>query len=72
MHAAEDGAELTLDEGVTARGEGAGQTVGVAEMFTVPAGEFTGATAEGPGGFTAAGLVCNCRCATVPVIEEAA
>jgi HK97 family phage portal protein len=49
-----------------------GQTVGVGELFRVPAGEFTGATAEGPGGFAAAGLVCNCRCTTVPVIEEAA
>lgn len=50
-----------------------GQTVGVGELFTVPAGsEFAGATAEGPGGFAAAGLVCNCRCTTVPVIEEAA
>lgn len=50
-----------------------GQTVGVGERFTVPAGsEFAGATADGPGGFAQAALVCNCRCTTVPVIEEAA
>lgn len=50
-----------------------GQTVAVIELFTVPAGsEFAGATAEGPGGFTSAALVCNCRCTTVPVIEDAA
>jgi len=57
-----------------------GQTVGIDELFTVPAGNtangpvndiFVGQQASGPGGFMSAALVANCRCALLPVLSEA-
>lgn len=47
-----------------------GQTKVLGGVFTVPSGEFAGATATGPGDFDAAAMVCNCRCTVLPVIEE--
>jgi len=53
-----------------------GQTVGPGEVFTVPAApgvepEFIGASGRAPGDFPQAGMVVNCRCTVIPVIEEA-
>ncbi len=48
-----------------------GQTVGADEDFVVPPGsEYTGDHGSGPGNFSEAGMVVNCRCAVVPVIER--
>lgn len=44
-----------------------GQTVPVDSLFKVPS---TGEEAAYPGDFDRAALVCNCRCATVPVTSE--
>ena len=48
-----------------------GQVREVGEAFKIEAGEYVGATANGPGEFTEAALVVNCRCTTVPVTEAA-
>lgn len=48
-----------------------GQQVHTGELFTVPSGPYVGATARFPGDFTAAALVVNCRCTTVPVVMGA-
>lgn len=45
-----------------------GQTVDVGESFQAPDGE----RARFPGDFNAAGMVINCRCTTIAVVEEAA
>lgn len=48
-----------------------GQTRETGENFVIDAGEFAGAKAIGPGEFDAPALVCNCRCATIPVTDAA-
>jgi HK97 family phage portal protein len=48
-----------------------GQERAIGEKFVIEGGEFAGASALAPGGFTEAALVCNCRCTTVPVVEVA-
>lgn len=44
----------------------------VGEAFEVPAGvEFSGSKGMFPGDFAEAGMVVNCRCTLVPVVEDA-
>ena len=43
-----------------------GQTVGVSESFSAP----SGATAAYPGDFGDPAMDCNCRCSTIPIIED--
>lgn len=48
-----------------------GQTVPVDRAFIVPAGvEAAGQSAQYPGDFASAALVCNCRCTTIPIVED--
>lgn len=47
-----------------------GQTVSVGEDFVIPSGPHAGAKAAGPGRFSQAALVVNCRCTTIPVVED--
>jgi hypothetical protein len=50
-----------------------GQTVAPDGEFVVPPGtEFSGAHGSGPGDFSEAGMVVNCRCAVVPALERTA
>lgn len=47
-----------------------GQVQPVGGTFTVPAGDYMGATATGPGLFANVALNANCRCCVLPVVEE--
>jgi HK97 family phage portal protein len=47
-----------------------GMVVGMGQKFVVPMGvEHAGAAAEYPGDFSAAAMVCNCRCTVLPVVD---
>lgn len=47
-----------------------GQVVGVDENFRVPSGRHAGKEASEPGDFDHPELVVNCRCTTLPVVED--
>lgn len=47
-----------------------GQVQPLGAPFTIPSGPNAGATATGPGLFSAVALNANCRCAVLPVVED--
>lgn len=48
-----------------------GQVRAIGEQFRIESGEFAGSVGMGPGEFTEAALVVNCRCTTYPTTEAA-
>lgn len=47
-----------------------GQTVNLGEVFVIPSGPYQGQTARYPGDFAPAALSVNCRCTTLPLVQD--